>query len=85
MLMKTMRIPKRGGCMTIDYNLGLDDVCNFYVRLFDVGKLAGKRFYYGRTIYYQRAYSNGGVKQKAYITLPPAKGNCRQKEVRDFT
>ncbi len=69
------------------YHVGQRDVCNFYVRLFEagIGDHNRKRSHDNRLIYFKKAYGKGGVNQKAYVTIPPARENSHPYDVRMFS
>jgi len=79
LLIKAMKLPQRGGCLTLHYHVGQKDVCNFYVRLFEanINDHNRKRSHESRLIYFKKANSRGkdGVYKKAYVTIPPAREN----------
>ena len=75
LLERDISVPKRGGCITIDFHLGANDVCELQATLISNSHHGDHR------IYYRKARSRGGKLQKAFITIPPSRGGCSRKTV----
>ena len=83
LLSKELHVPKRGGCLTIDYHLGMHDTCALKVRLLDSSQ-SWEGMHYPRQkerIYYKKSKSNHGKIQRAFITIPPPRGGCPLRKV----
>eukprot|EP00795_Rhopilema_esculentum_P007658 gene7658-13482_t len=73
LLERDISVPKRGGCITIDFHLGANDVCELQATL------TSSSHYDDQRIYYRKAKSREEKPQKAFITIPPSRGGCSQK------
>ncbi|XP_065061709.1 MAM and LDL-receptor class A domain-containing protein 2-like isoform X10 [Rhopilema esculentum] len=75
LLERDISVPKRGGCITIDFHLGANDVCELQATL------TSSSHYDDQRIYYRKAKSREEKPQKAFITIPPSRGGCSQKMI----
>ncbi|XP_065061724.1 MAM and LDL-receptor class A domain-containing protein 1-like isoform X2 [Rhopilema esculentum] len=80
LLERNIHVPKRGGCLTIEFHLGAKDVCELQVKMISGFGNDKKRSHDDdERIYYRKAKSRGGKLQKAFVTIPPSRGGCPQR------
>ena len=79
-------MPPRGGCLTIEFYHGRDDVCDIQVGLMDAFRgFSNKNRKRSQNdvekIYFARSKRGNGSVQTKYVTVPPPRGGCPLKTV----